>query len=448
MAHKHGHGHEHGHRHAGHSEHEASAPERLGTAEKSLSEALGMSFVILKVIMILLVVAFMVSGFKTVGSNEQALRLLFGRIQGVGEERVLNSGWHWVFPYPIGEIVTIPVKKQIKLTIGNFWYWENRNDVLGKGPKPRRITSDKLNPLREGYCLTRSEMRQGPGVGDADTRASRGNADGSDYNIVHCKWEIDYQIDNIEQFFSNVLVKEVPPGEIYEKVMIDSTTPLLRSVIENGVVTAMVHYSIDEALQSRDRIPRHVKQLVQKQLDDIESGIRVTSVQLVDVEWPKQVNEAFEAFFTASQTSQQAISEARTYAEQALTDTAGQMAEPLYQLLMAEGPQDEGEQETRWLQVAGQAQNTIAQAKAYRTKVVEAAKANATYLRSILPEFRKRPELVTQRIYLDTMEQVLQNAEEKFILESSANLKGQEIRVLVNRDPLVPKQEPEEQTSN
>jgi len=441
MAHTHGHGHTHGHRHAGQGEQEAPAPEHLGTPEKSLSEALGISFIILKVIMIVLVVAFLVSGFKTVSSNEQALRLLFGRIQGVGEARVLDSGWHWVFPYPIGEIVRIPVKKQIKLTVGNFWYWEDRNDILGEGPKPRRMVSDKLNPLREGYCLTRSQKPSMQAVGDSPTLL--GSADGSDYNIVHCKWEIDYQIDNIEQFFSNILVKAVPPGQVYEKVMIESMIPLLQSVIERGVVTAMVQYTIDEALQSRDRIPRHVKRLVQKQLDDIDSGIRVTSVQLVDVEWPKQVNEAFEAFITASQTSEQTISEARTYAEQTLTDAAGQMAEPLYQRLTAEGPQDQAQLESLWLQVAGQSQNTIAQARAYRTKVVEAAKANATYLLSILPEFRKRPELVTQRIYLDTIEQVLQNAEEKFILQASANLKGQEIRILVNRDPLQPKQRPE-----
>jgi modulator of FtsH protease HflK len=436
MAHKHGHHHGHHHHHVGQSEHAAPDPQNLSTAEKSLSEALGLSFAILKVIMIVLVVAFVASGFKTVGSNEQALRLVFGRIQGTGEARVLGSGWHWVFPYPIGEIVRIPVKKQIKLTVGNFWYWETRNDVVGEGPKPRRRFGPKLNPLREGYCLTRSQLREDPG---AVARASLGNADGSDYNIVHCKWEIDYQIDNIEQFFSNVLISEVRPGQIYEEVMVESMTPLLRSVIESSVVTAMVQYSIDEALQSRDRIPRHVRQLLQKQLDDIESGIRVTSVQLVDVEWPKQVNDAFEAYFTASQTSQQTISEARTYAEQTLTDAGGQLAEPLYQALMSDTP-DEEKLEGLWSQVAGQAQNTIAQARAYRTKVVEAAKANATYLLSILPEFRKRPELVKQRLYLDAVEEVLDNAEEKFIVQPSTRLKGQEIRVLVNRDPLATKQ--------
>lgn len=439
MAHEHGHHHGHHHHHVGHAEHNAPEPEQLGTAEKSLSDALRISFAILKVIMIVLVVAFLASGFKTVGSNEQALRLLFGRIQGVGEERVLDSDWHWVFPYPVGEIVRIPVKKQIKLAINSFWYWEDRNDILGEGPKPRRRVPEKLNPLREGYCLTRSQMRQAEGT-DATLGLTGGNPDGSDYNIVHCKWEINYQIDNIEQFFSNVLVKNARPGQIYEEVMIESMTPLLRSIVESAVTTAMVQYSIDEALQSRDRIPRHVRRLAQKQLDDIESGIKVTSVQLVNVEWPKQVDDAFQESVEASQRSQQMTSEARTYAEQTLASAAGQVAEPLYQALMAEDPNEE-ELEVLWSQVAGQAQDIIAQAKAYRTKVVEAAKANATYLNSILPEFRKRPELVTQRIYLDALEQVLKNAEEKFIVQPSNDARGQEIRVLVNSDPKLPKKQ-------
>ena len=82
--------------------------EQFGAAEKSLSEALRLSFVILKVIMVILVVAFLASGFKTVNNDEKGLVLRFGAIRGVSQaERVLEPGWHWVFPYPIDEIVKI-----------------------------------------------------------------------------------------------------------------------------------------------------------------------------------------------------------------------------------------------------------------------------------------------------------------------------------------------------
>ncbi len=441
------HEHEHGHEHVTPGDPEALESRELDAAGKSLSDALRISFAILKVIMIVLVVAFLVSGFKTVDSGERALVLRFGAIRGVGEERVLGPGWHWVFPYPIDELVKIPVEAQIRLPVTSFWYRQTREDLLGQGPKPRDMVPEKLNPLTEGYCLTRSRVdavRPVPGLPGAGqgTSGPAFDREVSDYSIVHTNWQIDYQVGNAEAFYTNVYVRDARPGEIYFDVMQDWVTPLLRSVVEDAVVTAMVQYTIDEAIQSTDTIPRHVEQLVQQKLDAIDSGIRVTKVQLVASTWPRQVDRAFEEFIAASQRSGMAISDARNYAEQRLTDAAGQVAETLYAALMAPDG-DDGRQESLWTQVAGEAQNTLAQAQAQSTKVVEGAKANATYLMSILPEYRKWPELVVQGIYLDAIQKVLQNADEKFILEPATTSQGQEIRILVNRDQtLRPRQTP------
>jgi membrane protease subunit HflK len=84
--------------------------------------------------------------------------------------------------------------------------------------------------------------------------------------------------------------------------------------------------------------------------------------------------------------------------------------------------------------LAGSAQEQIAQARGYRTSVVENAKANADYLRNILPQYQKRPQLVLQKIYQDTVENVLDNADEKIVLQPSAG-KSREVRIQVNRDP-------------
>lgn len=445
MAHKHEH--KHGHEHVTPSDVETVESRELDAAGKSLSDALRISFAILKVIMIVLVVAFLVSGFKTVEPGERALVLRFGAIRGVGEERVLGPGWHWVFPYPVDELVKIPVEAQIRLPVTSFWYRQTRNDIIGEGPKPRNLVPEKLNPLTEGYCLTRgrvdeSRFLSGPTAADPGAPALTLDRESSDYSIVHTQWQIDYQVGNIEAFYTNVFVRDVSPGQIYFDVMKEWIAPLLRSVVEDSVVTAMVNYTIDEAIQSTDTIPRHVEQLVQQKLDAIDSGIRVTKVQLVAATWPRQVDRAFEEFIAASQRSGMAISDARNYAEQTLTDAAGQIAEPLHAALMADDP-DERRLAFLWSQVAGEAQNTVAQAAAYSTKVVEGAKANATYLMSILPEYRKWPELVAQGIYLDTIERVLQNADEKFVLGPAELSKGQEIRILVNRDQtLKPRQSP------
>jgi len=410
------------------------AVDEFDTAGRSLSEALRMSFIILKVIMIVLVLAFLASGFKTVDSNEQALVLRFGKIRGVGEKRLLGPGLHWILPYPIDEIVKIPIQTQVNLPIDSFWYYMTQQEILSGQMRPVR-PGQPLKPLQDGYCLTRGES-QNEAIGDFA---------GSDYNIFHSKWQLTYQIDDPEQFFINPYIGDVKPGDIYFNVITESIKPLLKDVFENAVVTALVNYTIDEAISSQDRIPKHVKRLVQEKLDKIESGIKVVSVQLTASECPRQVKNAFEASTRASQQSEKEITNARAYAANTLNEAAGPFAEELFAALHDESI-DEQTREQLWSQLAGTAQDKIAEARIYRTKVVERARANADYLESILPEYRQRPKLVLQKIYLDAIENILSNADEKFIVQTTKGSKGTQMRVLLNRDPTIKKKRSTEQT--
>src|SRR3989304_2096646 len=398
----------------------------LDAAGKSLSEALRISFIILKVIMIVLVVLFFASGFKTVGSDEQALVLQFGKIRGEREDRILKPGLHWVFPYPIEKIIKIPVEKKVNLAINSFWYEEKPPQGPGSRPRIEPI----LDPISDGYCITRSE-EQTEAIGDS--------AD-SDYNIIHCKWQLTYQVkdpevENPERFFKNVYVENVKPGQIYFDVMKESITPLLKNLFEDVVVTVMVNYTIDEAMfEQVGRVTDDVKQSLQQKLDEIESGIKVESVQLTDITWPQQVNEAFESLISARQDRQNAIDEARTYAQKTLNEAAGPVAEKFLEALESKSISQE-EKELLWNQLAGAAQEKIAGARAYRTKVVEIARADAEYLQQILPEYRKRPKLVLQKIYQDAIEDVLNNVDEKMIIQPTEGTKGNEIWIQLNRDP-------------
>ena len=410
------------------------AVEELDAAGKSLSEALRMSFIILKVIMIVLVLAFLASGFKTVDSNEQALVLRFGKIRGVGEKRLLDPGLHWILPYPIDEIVKIPVQTQVNLPIDSFWYFMTQSEILSGRMRPVR-PGQPLKPLEDGYCLTRGES-QNEAIGDFA---------GSDYNISHSKWQLTYQIDDPEQFFINTYIEDVEPGDIYFDVITECIKPLLKNVFEDCVVTALVNYTIDEAISSQDRIPKHVKRLVQEKLDKIESGIKVVSVQLTASECPRQVKEAFESATRASQQRSKQITDAEAYAANTLNEAAGSFAEELFAALHDESI-DEQAKEQLWSKLVGTAQDKIAEARIYRTKVVERARANADYLESILPEYKQRPKLVLQKIYLDAMENILSNADEKFVVQTTKGSKGTQMRVLLNRDPKLKKKKSTEQT--
>jgi len=452
MSHEHKHDHDHEHDHEPESLKGTRAPGRQGddldAAGRSLSDALRISFAILKVIMVVLVIGFLASGFRTVESGEKGIILRFGNIQRIKDK----PGWVWVFPYPIDELIRIPADRRINLPVNTFWYKETREDIMGPGVIPRNYRADSLDPLQEGYCLTRSERSESEAVAPVwpVLAAGRGLAlaqqsDGSDYSIVHTRWQIDYQINNVDQFFRSVYVVEVKPGQVYFDVMTQSIMPMLRSIIEDAVVRAMVHYTIDEAIQSIDTIPGRVQQLAQQKLDSIGSGITVTSVRLVKAEWPKQVDQAFAESIAASQRSQAAITEARTYAENTLNEVAGLVARPLYQGLTDAKTSDE-QCEALWSQAAGQTRNRIAQAEAYRTKVVEIARANADYLQSLLPEYRKRPDLVAQGIYLGAIEEVIANADEIFIIQLSEAAKDRQVRINLNRNPVKPQRQGQQPT--
>ncbi|MGD8501300.1 MAG: SPFH domain-containing protein, partial [Phycisphaerales bacterium] len=289
---------------------EKPAVDELDAAGKSLSEALRISFIILKVIMIVLVVAFLASGFETVDSDEQALVLQFGKIRGEGKKRLLGPGPHWILPYPIEEIVKIKVETQVNLTIDSFWYDLTPEEMLSGQERP--VRPDKpLNPLLDGYCITRSEKRGEAAAageiydemtlrGDVEISYQRGEvevelkdffvthqrravtgSDGSDYNIVHTKWQLTYQIDDPERFFKNIHVEDIKTGDDYFDVITGSITPFLESLFEDTVVTEMVNYTIDEAISSKkDTIQERIEKLLQDKLAKIESGIKVVSVQL------------------------------------------------------------------------------------------------------------------------------------------------------------------------
>ncbi len=354
-------------------------------AGKSLSEALEVSFTILKVIMLILVIAFLASGFKTVGGEEKALVLRFGKIRGIGENRVLGPGLHWILPYPIDEIVKIPVARKDNLEINTFWYYLTDREILAGKPDELNDPNKALDPLRDGYCLTRSEV-------SPDSNDSGSDNQGNDYNIVHTQWQLTYHINNPELFFTNVKIPAVKPDDIYDDAIKRGVEPLLQSMFEGVVVSNMVNYTIDEAITSKERIPARVMESLQKKLDDINSGIEIVSVQLTKSEVPRQVKQAFEATTKAAQTVSNAITDAMSNETKLLNETAGPVAMDLYKTLHDDSVSEE-KLEDLWSHLSGKVQENLAGAQIYATQVVKDAKANAEYFQSLLPEYRRIPIL-------------------------------------------------------
>lgn len=383
--------------------------EQMDPAAKSLTDALTVSFTILKVIMIILVLIFIASGLFKVESYEQAIVLRFGKIRG----EPLGPGFKFGLPAPIDQVIKIPVKEAQTLVIDELWYKESDSEKLGgQGPPP----GPTLKPDADGYCLTRNDSIIGQG--------------GMDYNIVHSKWVLTYRIDNPEKFFRNMFYEDPEPGELLKNVIFEKVNIVLESMASNAVVTSMVNYSIDEAIVSKSSISRDVEQLLQEKLYAIDSGITVVSMVANRISWPRQVNDAFEASNKATQTKEQVISQADGYKKQKLSQAGGPQAGKILAELKKEGL-DPAVKQNLLSNLAGLSQEIISNARAYRTEVVQTASANAIYLKQILPEYKKRPKLVKQKIYQEAIEEVLNNVDEKILILPG----NKEIRIQVNRDP-------------
>ena len=399
--------------------------EQLDSAARSLTNALKISFFVLKLIMFVLVGLFFISGIFWVQENERAMVLTFGRIRGAGaEERILEPGPRWAWPEPIDEIVVIPVGEVLELAIDqSFWYFLTDREKLSG--EMRGSGGATLDPTRDGYLLTRND--------------AVGGYQGNDYNIVHSRWRLTYKISDPEKFFRNIYYRLPKPGETFLDVVRETLNPLLESIAEDVIVTAMVSYSIDEAITSDEKIQKDVEKRLQAKLDIIESGIAVDAMRLDGkIAWPRQVNAAFEASTKAKQNSTQGITNAEDYYTKTLTGAGGQYAEEIIKALRNLNITEQQKQ-MQLARLTGSCREKLTKARQYRTEVVKEAEANAQYLKHLLPEYRKRPRLVLQKIYQDAIEQVFANAEEKFFVQPNVTEAGKELRVQINKDPMLRK---------
>ena len=139
----------------------------------------------------------------------------------------------------------------------------------------------------------------------------------------------------------------------------------------------------------RGAIGKVLEEEIQATLQSYDSGITVVRVNLLKSDAPEEVKDSFRAVQAAQQERDRLQKEAEAYANQVTA------------------------------QARGNAAQTAEQAKAYSTQVVNVAEGDASRFTSIFGEYVKAPEVTRQRLYLETMEQVL-GGMNKIITEGGA----------------------------
>jgi modulator of FtsH protease HflK len=270
----HDHDHEHHHHHDEAPASPAAMPEDTGS--QALSEALRSSFAIVRVVMAILVIVFLCSGFFQVGPQEKAVILRFGKPVGEGNKALLGAGLHWGYPAPIDEVVRIPITEiqQVKSTVG--WYFTTPEmEVAGNEPPP----GPSLNPAQDGYTIT------------------------GDGNIIHARATLYYHIEKpIEYAFDFV-----------------NASNAVQNALDNALLYASARYKVDDVLTRdkagfREAVQSRVVEMLEKQ----KMGIVVEQCQVESMP-PRQLKQAFEQVLTAVSTRDKVRNDALAYENQVLS---------------------------------------------------------------------------------------------------------------------------------
>jgi modulator of FtsH protease HflK len=185
-----------------------------------------------------------------------------------------------------------------------------------------------------------------------------------DENIIEVPLTVQYKISNLQDFVLNVDQPEIS--------LQHATDSAVRHVVGS---TAM-----DQVLtEGRELMASEVRERLQRFLDNYRTGINVTQVNIQSAAAPREVQEAFDDVIRAREDEQREKNQAETYANGVVPEARGQ------------------------------AQRLIEDASGYRDEVVSRAQGEADRFTALVTEYRKAPEVTRERLYLDTMQELMTN---------------------------------------
>ena len=211
----------------------------MDPANQSLADALRLSYRILQTAIVGLAIVFVFSGFQTVAENSTGVRTLFGAIEGKGDDAQLEPGLQPFWPYPIGEIVTVPLRRNVRIDHA-FW---------------PRLASDQMTiDQATDAASVNTPIRPG---GDGSLMLRNGD-------LAHARIEAEYEIEDAVAFLD-----QFTPEQADEVVKLS---------LERASVQVAASSTLTSFLEQREEANANIASIAQATLDDIGTGIRLVNV--------------------------------------------------------------------------------------------------------------------------------------------------------------------------
>ncbi len=283
------------------------------------------------VVIVLVALFFGSSTFFTIKTEE------VGVIQRFGEyNRIAQPGLNFKFPSGIEKVTKVKVKRIYK-------------EEFGTG-----TATGNYRSVSESSSQGSSLMLTG------------------DLNVAVVPWIVQYKISNPQNYLFKV--KDV--------------RAILRDMSEATMRTVVGDRSINEVISKREEIALAAQQMLQKEMDQAQSGIKITLLEMKKTNVPGPVQSSFNEVNQAIQEKEQTIYKAREEYNKAV---------PL---------------------ARGEAKRVIKDAEGYAVDRINRAQGDAAKFSAVYQAYAKAKEVTKKRMYLESMLEIFPNLGPKYIIDS------------------------------
>lgn len=183
-----------------------------------------------------------------------------------------------------------------------------------------------------------------------------------DENIVDVELTVQSRIQDAADYLFQV--------EDPDKTLRDATVTVVRVTVGGSKLDFVM-------TEGRGAVAVTIRERIQELMDQYRTGLLVTSVNMQPAKPPEEVKAAFDDAIKAREDKERLENQAEAYANEVIP------------------------------QARGEAARIIADARAYRDQVVARSEGETSRFTAVLTEYLQAPEVTRQRLYLETMEQVL-----------------------------------------
>ena len=215
------------------------------------------------IVIAILLVLWMLSGFYRVNPGEQGVVLRFGEWHN--RENLAQPGLHWHLPWPIETAVTPQVDEVRSIAVG---FRAGQRDIE-----------------EESLMLTR------------------------DQNIIDVDFSVQWRISNAGEFLFNIREPE----------------DTIKLAAESAMREVIGQTDIQPALtDAKEEVALRVRETLQRTLDEYQAGVLITAVNMQDVQPPSEVADAFEDVQRARQDLDRLRNQAEAYRNRIIPEARGE----------------------------------------------------------------------------------------------------------------------------